>query len=50
MFIEKYNYDKDEIIKFIADTSVNKEIARTRIDILCGNIGIIEENIDILGY
>ena len=50
MFIEKYNYDKDEIIKFIADTSVNKEIARTRIDILCGNIGIIEKNIDILGY
>jgi|TARA_B100001559_G_scaffold220764_1_gene185275 hypothetical protein len=50
MFIEKYNYNKDEIIKFIADTSVNKEISRTRIDILCGNIGIIEEKIDILGY
>ena len=26
MFIEKYNYNKDEIIKFIADTSINKNI------------------------
>mgnify|MGYP001477901201 FL=1 len=50
MFIEKYNYNKDEIIKFIADTSVNKEISRTRIDILCGNIGIIEDKVDILSY
>ena len=48
MFIEKYNYDKDEIIKFIADTSVNKEISKSRIDILCGDISIIENNIDIL--
>ena len=50
MFIEKYNYDKDEIIKFISNTSVNREIAKTRIDILCGNIDIIENNIDILSY
>ena len=50
MFIEKYNYNKDEIIKFIADTSVNKEISRTRIDILCGNISIIEDKVDILSY
>ena len=50
MFIEKYNYKKNEIIKFIVDTSINKEISKTRIDILCGNISIIEENIDILGY
>lgn len=48
MFIEKYNYNKDEIIKFIADTSINKEISRSRIDILCGNISIIEDNINIL--
>lgn len=48
MFIEKYNYNKDEIIKFIADTSINKEISRSRIDILCGNISIIEDKIDIL--
>lgn len=48
MFIEKYNYDKDEIIKFIANTSVNKEISKSRIDILCGDISIIENNIDIL--
>ena len=50
MFIEKYNYDKDEIIKFIVDTSINKEISKTRIDILCGNISIIEDNINILSY
>ena len=50
MFIEKYNYNKDEIIRFIADTSVNKEISKTRIDILCGNISIIEDNISILSY
>lgn len=50
MFIEKYNYNKDEIIRFIADTSVNKDISRTRIDILCGNISIIEDKVDILTY
>lgn len=48
MFIEKHNYNKDEIIRFIADTSVNKDISRTRIDILCGNISIIEDKVDIL--
>lgn len=50
MFIEKYNYDKDEIIKFISDTTLNKEYCRTRIDILCGNVCIIEENIDLLRF
>jgi len=50
MFIEKYNYNKDEIIRFIADTSVNKDISKTRIDILCGNISIIEDKVDILRY
>ena len=50
IFIEKYNYNKDEIIRFIKDTSVNKDISRTRIDILCGNISIIEDKIDILSY
>ena len=50
MFIEKYNYNKDEIIRFIADTSVNKECSRTRIDILCGNIEIIENNIHLLEF
>ena len=45
-----YNYNKDEIIRFIADTSVNKDISRTRIDILCGNISIIEDKVDILSY
>ena len=50
MFIEKYNYNKDEIIRFIADTSVNKDISRSRIDILCGNISIIEDKVDILSY
>ena len=50
MFIEKYNYNKDEIIRFIADTSINKDISKTRIDILCGNISIIEDKVDILSY
>ena len=50
MFIEKYNYNKDEIIKFIVDTSVNKDISKSRIDILCGNISIIEDKVNILNY
>ena len=48
MFIEKYNYDKDEIISFISETSINNDISRNRIDILCGNISIIEDNLYLL--
>tara|TARA_B100001564_G_scaffold158881_1_gene133517 strand:+ start:4101 stop:4568 length:468 start_codon:yes stop_codon:yes gene_type:complete len=48
MFIEKYNYDKDEIISFMSETSINKEMSRNRIDILCGNISIIEDNLHLL--
>ena len=48
MFIEKYNYDKDEIIGFISETSINNDISRNRIDILCGNISIIEDNLHLL--
>ena len=50
MFVDKYNYNKDDIIRFIADTSINKECSRTRIDILCGNIEIIENNIHLLEF
>tara|TARA_B100001996_G_scaffold220965_1_gene169880 strand:+ start:115 stop:582 length:468 start_codon:yes stop_codon:yes gene_type:complete len=49
-FIEKYNYDKDEIIRFISDTTLNREYSRTRIDILCGNVSIVEENIDLIRF
>lgn len=48
MFIDKYNYDKDEIIHFISETSINREMSRNRIDILCGNISIIEDNLHLL--
>ena len=48
MFIEKFKYDKDEIIQFISETCINKEMARNRIDILCGNISIIEDNLYLL--
>ena len=30
MFIGKYNYNKDEIIKFISETSINNDISRNR--------------------
>ena len=49
-FIENYNYDKDEIIRFISDTTLNREYSRTRIDILCGNVSIVEENIDLIRF
>ena len=48
LFIEKYNYNKKKIINFILDTTHNSKLLKNRIDIINGDINIVDKNYHIL--
>lgn len=48
LFIEKYNYNKKKIINFMLDTTHNSRLLKNRIDIINGDINIVDKNYHIL--
>lgn len=48
LFIEKYNYSKEDIVKYIVKSSLDKDYIKNRVEILGGDFKIVEENLHII--
>jgi Zn-dependent peptidase ImmA (M78 family) len=50
MFIEKYKYSKNSIIKFMIETTNSISLLKKRIDIINGNIDEVNNNVDLIKF
>tara|TARA_B110000902_G_C13718676_1_gene364227 strand:- start:51 stop:497 length:447 start_codon:yes stop_codon:yes gene_type:complete len=50
MFIEKYKYNKNTIIKFIISRHNESSLLKKRLDIINGVINNLENNIHLIGF
>ena len=50
MFIEKYKYSKNAIIKFMIETTNSISLLKKRIDIINGNIDDVDSNSDLIKF
>ena len=48
LFVNKYNYNKDSIIKYILESDLDKPYIKSRISILAGDYDVVRKNIDLL--
>lgn len=50
MFIEKYKYNKNAIIKFIIDCPCKSSLLKKRLDIINGCVDDVENNLDLIEF